>query len=228
MNNQISDNELIITHIRAAINKSLKEGYDDFDDGERSIDKILEDAIQILTDEYHYNNVSYDTEVRADEVMDGDRYLDIENGVMKITLNDQEFYFGYWQKCTTGDCSIYSYTQIYDILTKNEYFKPAAVCSFKFCNFTIEVMEDGKATIQNELTEKTFSSVEMALNAILKNASNEQVIEKEKSGSVVFTFMHNDHEISVYENNYASIVFEGKIRKFISPAKAIYYIDKNS
>lgn len=225
MTNKLPDNNSnnhLVEHIQQALNQSLKEGYERVGSGERCIEDILDDVVNILS--VKYKNVFYDEEVSPDKIFEGGKHIRIENGVIKLSVNNENYYFGYRQRRTTNDDDpIYSFTRFLDIFTEREYFKPTIIYSFKIGHFTIDIMSDDKATIKNGTIEKTFPSVEMATDFILNNHNHNK-----ENNDRVFSFTYKNYQISVYENDHASIVFEGKVRNFITPEKAIFFIDKNA
>lgn len=125
--------------------------------------------------EAHIDTICSDLEKKGydaeyDEVSEGDwidegRYQNVEDAVVKITVDSEVFYLEVAQSrssCGGGDY-FYNEPSVQSLMTEAEYNAPEFVADFVFNGYTVKIMSDKSAKVDNH----SFKSVQEAIEAIL-------------------------------------------------------------
>lgn len=124
--------------------------------------------------EFHVDAACSDLEkkgysIECEEVSEGEwtdegRYQNVEDAVMKITVDSEVFYLEVSQSrssCGGGDY-FYNEPDVQCLMTEAEYNAPEFVTDFVFNGYTIKIMSDKSAKVDSH----SFRSVQEAIEAI--------------------------------------------------------------
>ncbi len=107
--------------------------------------------------------VEYEEESEGDWIDEG-RYQNVEDAVVKITVDGEVFYLEVAQSrssCGGGDY-FYNEPYVQCLMTEAEYNAPEFVTDFVFNGYTVKIMSDKSAKVDNH----SFKSVQEAIEAI--------------------------------------------------------------